>query len=677
MPQDYSGQNLRGRDFKGQDLTGANFSGADIRGANFTNANLTGANFSHAQAGLQRRWVVFLLAVSWLISVLSLLFLALLGVLVSQIFDSFSQIAGWAILILLISFLITIISEGLNVNLVLAFVIVTAFAFALFGAVFTLAGAYTGAVVLAFSILTLPIAGVLAFTVSIAFAISSTAAGYSGWIITALVFAFAIIVSIFFVEAKIIVFATVFVLFSAYVPYLAIKGNEKHSLIRYIGMAFAATAGTNFSNADLTDANFTQSTLRSTDLRKARLIRTCFYKTKMLQWAHPGKSYLENTQLRQLLITRKKQNLNKEQILNFDREDLRGVNLQGAYLQDTSFIGANLSAANLQDADLSRAKLVKTQLDGTNFTGACLTGAFIEDWNITQSTNFQSVRCEYIFMRLPTNEDPDPHRKPDNRNEIFQDGDFGDFIKPIFDTLDLYHNQNVDPRAVAISFKRLAENHPNDEISIAAVEVKGDDKLLLRAKTAPTADKSELSQEYFATYNQLQGLPESQIKLLLQEKDNRIRSLENMITTALQSPSFYAQTYQNQGDTMSNAPKKASQNTFNAPVSGFVDADTVNAQQIGGDIHQSTSEQRQNLAAAAKEIQQLLEQLAQTYPTTTQTEKMIVMTKAVETIEQNPTLKARVIGALKAGGVETFKELIDHPLVNILVATLEGWQQPD
>jgi len=25
--------------------------------------------------------------------------------------------------------------------------------------------------------------------------------------------------------------------------------------------------------------------------------------------------------------------------------------------------------------------------------------------------------------------------------EVFEDGDFGDFIKPIFDTLDLYHNQ--------------------------------------------------------------------------------------------------------------------------------------------------------------------------------------------------------------------------------------------
>lgn len=66
----------------------------------------------------------------------------------------------------------------------------------------------------------------------------------------------------------------------------------------------------------------------------------------------------------------------------------------------------------------------------------------------------------------------------------FADGDFADFIKPIFDTLDLYHNQDVDPRAIAISFKQLAENHPEADLRIVGMEVRGEDKFLLRAKTA-------------------------------------------------------------------------------------------------------------------------------------------------------------------------------------------------
>ena len=92
-------------------------------------------------------------------------------------------------------------------------------------------------------------------------------------------------------------------------------------------------------------------------------------------------------------------------------------------------------------------------------------------------------------------------------------------------------------------------------------------------------------------------------------------------------------------------------------------------------LHVNQLEQKQNLAKAAAEIQQLLEQLSQTYPTSTNKEKMAVVAEAVDKIESNPTLKARIINALKAGGTEAFKEAIDHPLVNILMATLEGWQE--
>ncbi|NEP22744.1 hypothetical protein [Moorena sp. SIO3I6] len=53
---------------------------------------------------------------------------------------------------------------------------------------------------------------------------------------------------------------------------------------------------------------------------------------------------------------------------------------------------------------------------------------------------------------------------------------------------------------------------------------------------------------------------------------------------------------------------------------------------------------------------------------------MTVVTKAAEQIEKNSTLKSRVVGALKSAGTEAFKEAIDHPLVNILVATIESWK---
>ncbi len=77
------------------------------------------------------------------------------------------------------------------------------------------------------------------------------------------------------------------------------------------------------------------------------LTRTCFSKTKKLDLVRPGTTYLQKSEVVKVLVTG--QGLD----LNFDRDDLRGVNFQGANLVDASFIGADLSEANLQDADLS------------------------------------------------------------------------------------------------------------------------------------------------------------------------------------------------------------------------------------------------------------------------------------------------------------------------------------
>lgn len=103
-------------------------------------------------------------------------------------------------------------------------------------------------------------------------------------------------------------------------------------------------------------------------------------------------------------------------------------------------------------------------------------------------------------------------------------------------------------------------------------------------------------------------------------------------------------------------------------------AETVQGNQIGGIQYNYASEQRQNLAEAAAEIQQLLKQLSQSYPTDTTAQKMVVVAKAVETIESTPKLRLRVVNAMKSGGTEALKQIVDHPLINILLAALEGFQ---
>lgn len=519
MSLDYSGRNLRGKSFKEQDLTNADFSHADIRGANFTGAILRGANFSGTKAGLQKYQVIFLVFVSFLLaSVSGLLSFSNVHFTSSYNTGLDNQLIGWVSIII---FFVAAVRRGIQ------------FAFGVVAVVGAVGAALTHTVAAAIAG---KVAGVVAATVAIAvavaFALAVTGSVAFALAITGVV-AFALTISAAFALAEVFI--------GAYIGWRAITGDEKYAIIRNLAIAFAAFGGTSFRNADLTDANFISATLKNTDFRNATLTRTCLRKVKKLDYVRPGNTYLKYPQLRQVLVT------GNGRQKNFDRQDLRGINLQGADLVDVSLIGADLSKANLQDSDLSRAKLVQTQLDATDFTGATLTGAYIEDWNITTDTNFRGIRCEYVYMRLPTDDNPEPWRKPDNREEVFGDGEFGDFIKPIVDTLDLYHNQGVDPRAIAISFKELAENNPDADLELVAMEKRGADKFLIRAKVAPEADKSELNQQYFETYNYLKTLSPAEQKQhylnQLSEKDKEIElqqkqlaNFENMVGTALGHP---------------------------------------------------------------------------------------------------------------------------------------------
>ncbi|OUL23972.1 hypothetical protein BV378_20280 [Nostoc sp. RF31YmG] len=566
MPLDFSGQNLRGRSFKGQNLEGANFSDADIRGADFSGASLKDACLSGARAGLQYYLVFFIIVLSFFLSVI----IGFISVIIGSYVDV--DVTGITVFVLLSVFAFVTSRRSLETALwvqavfgsVCLAVFVTTILTQLVTSTLTLDKALR--LVSNFALaeagsLAAAMVWILACATTLAANLAMTKRRFISDLVSSVLSVVGIscgclIGTVAVVRANGDVKASSWAAFGAEVVVLIsicrgwqiLAQDDKFALIQKIAVAIAATKGTNFRRADLTNVNFKGATLKNTDFRNSILTRTCFQQAKILDHIRDEKTYLQNPQVRHLLVTGQGQNQ------NFDHQDLRGVNLKEANLTDASFIGADLSQANLQDADLSRAKLVQTQLDGTDFTGATLTGAYIEDWNITTDTKFDGVRCEYVYMRLPTKENPDPLRKPDNNKEVFADGEFGDFIQPIFDTLDLYHNQSVDPRAIAISFKQLAEKHPDAELEIVAMEKRGQDKFLLRAKTAATADKSQLNAEYFDTYNQIKGLPEREIKLLLAEKDNQIRRLENMVMTALERPSFYSNIQVEEVGTMTNNP---------------------------------------------------------------------------------------------------------------------------
>lgn len=576
MSQDLCRTNLQGKSFKGQDLSGTDFSYANIRGTDFSNAKLVGANFSNVQAGSQPQWTFILIAISLILAFVAGIDSgyggASVGVfLVYQDSNGLNFLFNIIALLVLVFFGFIISKRGWGVEAGgLAVVLSATITFvAAVGTSNAIGSAVTQAMTTA-GVVSGVLTGAVTTTATrmfedkkisvVAIILTLLGATAGAGLSIPLDNPSALIPGV--LGAVIVTIALIWLSFNA--TNRALVGDSRYSLIRLLATALCASKGTNFQGANLTASNFSQANLKFTDFRNANLTNINWEQTKFLEYARTSRTYLADTRIRELLVTK------NGRTKKFDRYDLRGLNLQGGNLVDTSLIGSDLSGANLKGADLSRAKLVETRLYHTNLAGACLTGAYIQDWAISTDTVLDDIECDYVYMKLPTPDDPDPWRKPDNRQENFKPGDFTDFIAPIIKTLDLYKRQSVDmrefagqfktldlfhyggldPSAAAIAIRQLAENHPEADLELMALEGRGNEKIRLQAKVAGNANQSALYQEYFQTYSRVKALNFTDLQQILmgmEEKDNRIRSLERLLENALAQPRFYVETY-TQGD---------------------------------------------------------------------------------------------------------------------------------
>jgi uncharacterized protein YjbI with pentapeptide repeats len=570
MSQSFRGQNLEGHSFKGENLTGSDFTDADIRSANFANATLIGANFIQARAGHQLYWMISLIVSSLFLAILSGGVSAFSSAIVGFFIDLQVAIVSVMTLLVFMIFSFIIIRRGLDSSLgifaIIAEVVVILVAIIgqtddIVGAVIVNAAAMAGGIAG-------PILGAVAVTstaiiakkflplIVVAIPIAAVPAAIEGLGKEALK------PNVVLISGTI---TLILIGLSLYIAWRSLAGDKKYGLVRTIAVMLTSLGGTNFKGANLVDADFTQANLKNTDFRDANLKRSCWFQVRNIETARLERTYLENFHLSKLVITKD----GYEQ--NFDYLDLRDLNLTNANLQGASLIGSNLSGATLKNANLIGAKLVQAQLYKTDLTGACLTGAYIQNWGISTDTQFDAVTCDYIFMQLPSKVDPDPCRKPDNRNENFREGDFADFIAPImktldlyqaqnvdlrqvahtFKTLDLFHHQGMDPAAAAIALKQLSDSYPEAGIEVVALEGRGHEKIRLQTVVSGSVNRSELSAEYFSKYQQIKALPYSDIQSLLSgivEKNERIHNLEKLLENALQQPKFYVETYQNKGE---------------------------------------------------------------------------------------------------------------------------------
>ena len=682
--RNFRGVNLRGQSFKGQNLSGADFSKADLRSTNFTEATLIGTNFAGAKCGLQKRWAAILTILSWLLASLSGLFSLFINFAVSLIFYSSpifpsrleTQIVGLISFIILIIFLVVTVRLGVFTAVGLV-AIVGAVAFVISfvgaraetgvdagvgGAVFAgVSGSLLGGVVI--------VIGAVAFAGGVNVERTFAFAG-----IFAVTIAFTILVR----GTVAIAGASVGVGVEMYIAWRAMKGDPRDAWIRSFAVAFAAIGGTSFRDAKLTDAHFTGARLKSTDFRNATLTRVRWYGAKMLDRVRPENTYLENTQLRQWLIGEGKEK-------NFDRQDLRGVNLQGANLTNASFIDTDLSQADLQGATLFEAKLVQTNLDKANLSNTDLTAAYIEDWGITRNTRFDGVKGDYVYQKLPTKYDRDPNRMPPSQQGNFGENDLYIFITSVLDTLDLYHRQNINAGVALTVLKGLTKDYPV-QFELAAIEKRGDNQYVMKLKVFGQSSYFQIQREYYDRYEQT--LPLYDPKMLMPNSDNIVAKI---IKTVEENPGTHVENLHNRGivitggevDMSGDRNIEIKKGNYNEKIEGNYYEQKGNfgiGHMSGGEIKGNAKvagvineAQERNLAEAAAEIQALIKQLEQDNPTNTTTEQMVVATKAIEQIESNPTWKQKAISAFKQGSL---KAIETHPVGAFVVGAIKGWIEP-
>ena len=457
--------------------------------------------------------------------------------------------------------------------------------------------------------------------------------------------------------------------------------NLRNGQLKDTHLSSANLSGTNLSGADLSDADLSDADLREADLSGADLSDADFREADL------SGADLSDADLREADLSGAdliEANLSGA---NLQDADLSGADLSGADLSGADLSGADLSGANLYGVNLSGLNLPRIQALGTNFEGATLTGACIMDWNINSQTNLQNVQCDYIFLKRFYYKKEKKwiysDRVPHDSDKIFAPGEFTKRYQKILETVNLYFGEGIDWQVFLNSFQKLQEEEKikiadgEREIPIVqGIEKTGDGSFVIKVGVSPDTDKGEIEKSFWQKYQRQLKEAEEKYRLELNFKEEQIQFYRQNYTEVLEIIKLTASQpiniTQHQGDKNVNDNRETKiDKYFKTEKAGIV----YNKGNISGDIKVAeviNEAAQQDLAQAAADIQQLLDQLSQTYPTATFAEKGAVADKTIEEIKNNPTLLRKVINVIKAMGIEALAEAVDNPIFNIAKAGIEA-----
>lgn len=420
--------------------------------------------------------------------------------------------------------------------------------------------------------------------------------------------------------------------------------------------------GANLRGANLSDADLSKANLSEADLTLANLslvdLRGANLSLVDLRGANLSRTSLSGADLSDVNLS----GVNLSDV-NLSNVNLNRLNLSGANLSDVNLNGLNLSGANLSGSSLERAQAL-----GTNFTKTILTEACIEDWNINAATKLDGVVCKCIYLKQGKKE-----RRPSDPSQTFAPGEFTKLFQKAQETLDLIFRNGVDWQALLISLEKLKVEAEGAELSIQAIENKNDGAFVVRVNVPPEANKGDVEKFLRQEYDLQLKVIDERYQGQLHVKDVEIESYRRENTNLMRIAEWATtRPITVQATATAESKAMAENQPKNVEVEMNISGGTGIAGKVVGNQNVYAAETKQNLAEAAKEIQDLLYQLSLTNPTSTD-----VVSAVHQEIRRNPTLKARLISALKAGGLEALKAIFNHPLFSIPAETVKGWLEAE
>ena len=319
------------------------------------------------------------------------------------------------------------------------------------------------------------------------------------------------------------------------------------------------------------------------------------------------------------------------------------ADLSEADLSRTNLTGADLREANLRGVDLRMANLTEANLTGANFRMANLMGANFRMANLSRA-NLSEVNLTGAYLSLATLNEA--NLSGANLSEA-------NLRIATLSNADLNRANLAGANLTGANLERTLAVNTNFNKAIFTGTCLEDWQISI------TTNLNDVICDYVYLRQGQQGRCPSDGNFAPREFTKLFKKPLDAVESIFSDEVDRVQEHQRRDDINNYALEP-----IDAQATTFVKSNAL-------DNYGS----KPNCTEAAAEIQQLLQLLGQTYFTNTPLEKLEVVAEAIKHMENNLPLKLRVVNALKEDGTEALRDFIDHPLVNILLAAIEGWQE--